>query len=423
MFSSSKSAWGLAGVGVLWIIANAASDSWIANDLASRTSAALPKNMLEGKDIVTVSGRDVTLSGTTFSEAGTAAAAIATDATQGVRLVYVTAKLPDSAKPYVFGAERDGSKIVLTGKVPDPDVRSRIVAAAKAANPGATIDDQLAYATGAPKGFDAMALFTVTEIGGFAKGASSLSDTAYSISGQASSLAGLDKASTALKSLTAGMTLAKSDIQPSAEQIAVAAAKAKAEQEAAAKAKADAEAAAKLKADQEAAAAKAKADVEAAAKAKAEGEAAAAAKAKADQAAADAAKAQEAQNQPPKAAANTTATATATVAGGIGKLSAAAIAAATEGGEIDSKGCQSFFIGLLGEETIQFQTGKAVIDPASTQFLDVLAKVARRCPNAKIEVAGFTDSAGAADANVALSERRRKLCANIWFRLVWPKNS
>ena len=68
--------------------------------------------------------------------------------------------------------------------------------------------------------------------------------------------------------------------------------------------------------------------------------------------------------------------------------------------------CQNKFAQLLGKEKIRFSVNKAAISQPSHRLLNALAATAAECPNAKIEVAGHTDSSGGAQLNQALSQRR-----------------
>ncbi len=68
--------------------------------------------------------------------------------------------------------------------------------------------------------------------------------------------------------------------------------------------------------------------------------------------------------------------------------------------------CQNKFVQLLGKEKIRFSVNKATISQPSHRLLNALAATATDCPNAKIEVAGHTDSSGSAQLNQALSQRR-----------------
>lgn len=61
---------------------------------------------------------------------------------------------------------------------------------------------------------------------------------------------------------------------------------------------------------------------------------------------------------------------------------------------------------LLANTKINFESGSATIEAQSFALLDVLAKTAVSCKNARFEVAGHTDSMGREQFNLSLSQRR-----------------
>jgi OOP family OmpA-OmpF porin len=73
---------------------------------------------------------------------------------------------------------------------------------------------------------------------------------------------------------------------------------------------------------------------------------------------------------------------------------------------VDATVCQQLFSDLLAKGRIQFESGRATIDPDSAGLLDRLIETASRCPNANIEIAGHTDGVGDEASNQALSEKR-----------------
>jgi OOP family OmpA-OmpF porin len=62
--------------------------------------------------------------------------------------------------------------------------------------------------------------------------------------------------------------------------------------------------------------------------------------------------------------------------------------------------------GLLRTNLILFETGKTTLLPISRETLLTIAGVLAGFPEARIEVAGYTDSRGSAEMNQELSERR-----------------
>ena len=293
----------------LWIIANWSTIRSVEADLGARALAAVPAATLD-QPAVSVAGRDVTLAGMAFSPALQAAAMSAAEAVPGVRRVNSSVQPLATAKPYSFAARLDAGKLALSGNVPDPATRARLLAAAKVAAPQASIVDAMGYAAGAPEKFESMGLFALAQIGLLSAGSALVTDGSYAINGTAATSAAASKAQAdASGALPAGFKLAEAKIidieagvnaaavaaKEQADKAAAAAAKEQADEAAAAAAKEQADkaaaAAAKEQADKAAAAvAKDQADKAAAAKEQADKAAAAAAKEQADKAAAAAAK-------------------------------------------------------------------------------------------------------------------------------------
>jgi OOP family OmpA-OmpF porin len=73
---------------------------------------------------------------------------------------------------------------------------------------------------------------------------------------------------------------------------------------------------------------------------------------------------------------------------------------------VDATVCQQLFSDLLAKGRIQFESGRATIDPDSVGLLDRLVETAQRCPNVNIEIAGHTDGDGDTAFNQTLSEKR-----------------
>ncbi len=86
--------------------------------------------------------------------------------------------------------------------------------------------------------------------------------------------------------------------------------------------------------------------------------------------------------------------------------------------------CQKEIDHYLNDERVSFKTGKASLSEASYPLLGMLASVARNC-NARIEIAGHTDSRGDASVNLKLSQRRadavRKYLVQSGVHIDWVK--
>jgi OmpA-OmpF porin, OOP family len=212
---SQRQIWwtGLALLLIIWAVTNFVMTDRVEADLATRTAGAIAAGPVLDKPSVTVAGRDATLAGTAFTTQGDRDAVNAADHTTGIRLVNDTIATVPLAKPYLFGARREGDRLVLTGNVPLPAARATIIAAAKSSVPNLAVVDQTTYAQGAPDGFDAIVAYGLTEAGKLADGEISLADKAYSISGRAPTAAIYRAALAATRQLPAGATAAKIDIQ------------------------------------------------------------------------------------------------------------------------------------------------------------------------------------------------------------------
>lgn len=82
-------------------------------------------------------------------------------------------------------------------------------------------------------------------------------------------------------------------------------------------------------------------------------------------------------------------------------LTGIALTANAQAGE-----CQKAFGGLMARNVINFDSGSAVISQSSQQLLSDLGRVARRCDQYAIEIAGHTDDRGDRALNMRLSRDR-----------------
>ena len=84
----------------------------------------------------------------------------------------------------------------------------------------------------------------------------------------------------------------------------------------------------------------------------------------------------------------------------------AALENVAEQSEVDINTCSDFIKGFLQKGEIRFASGSADLSDTSSALLDRVSYIAGRCPNAAIEIAGHTDSDGADEANMTLSQNR-----------------
>lgn len=87
-------------------------------------------------------------------------------------------------------------------------------------------------------------------------------------------------------------------------------------------------------------------------------------------------------------------------------------AASALSGTPDAESCQTAYNTLLDGRSINFESGRAVIDAGSLTLLDSLSAVAKRCVSYRVEITGHTDARGDATANQSLSERRAQAVAD-----------
>ena len=428
-YDPRKWAGGLALAGLAWIVGAWWETPRVEADLAQRGAQALGAKWLD-KPGVTVSGRDVSLSGAAFTTLSAEAAADAVQSVWGVRLVNddATTLIPP-ASPYVWSARREGAELSLAGDAPDPDARAAILAAAKAID-GAEVADRMSYARGRSAGLTAGAAFALRELALMSTGAADLADGALTLSGATADSDAYLRAVAALAKPPDGVTLAEADIVPPlAKPFVFSAASGQGTLELTGEAPsiaardaiaADAKAAfpdAKIEDALSIASGAPAGDFAADAKfaltqlaALASGKAAlsdsdfALEGVAASDAAADAAEAAvaalpqglklavfgvERPAPPPEP-----------------PLAPAVVAPAPSGPPLDVDACQDEFKQALASARINFETASATISPDSGALLQTLAAIALRCQSGRIEISGHADDQGDDATNDQLSKAR-----------------
>ena len=154
-----------------------------------RSTAALKDTVLD-KTRIDVSGRDVTFAADAFSEDGRRSAVGSVEAVPGVRLVNDETRLVPEAKPFVWSAERDVSRVMVGGNAPLPASKGKLLEAARASVGGIEVVDQMNLSRGAPPRFENAALLLLDQIGKLKDGKVTISDTKVSLSGMARDLGG-----------------------------------------------------------------------------------------------------------------------------------------------------------------------------------------------------------------------------------------
>ena len=424
---SSKWWPGVIPLAIFWAIAAWTSTPPLEADLAARSNAALRDTVLD-KRRMAVAGRDVTFAADAFSEEGRRDAVASVEAVPGVRLVDDQTRLVPEAKPFVWSAERDVTRVTLGGNSPLPASKNRLLEAARAALGGVEVVDRMNLSRGAAPRFDGAALLLLDQIGKLKDGKITISDNKVSLSGMARDLGGREAITAALKNLPEGFSVAANEIkappyvfQAYKDPVAVTVTLTGYVPDNAGHAAIAAAAGRKffsekvvdnLKASVGAPSGFANAVV------------------------------------PALGALARLSTGTLVVSDREVKLSGDAFydAAAAQiraglgkdfpqgwqfkpevsvkpaAAPVDATVCQQLFSDLLTTARIRFESGRDAINPDSAGLLDRLVETAMRCPNANIEIAGHTDTDGEDAFNQALSEKRAQAVMDVLVKAGLPAN-
>lgn len=416
---------GLIPLAILWVLAAWFNTVPFEASLAGRTAQSLRETILD-KTRVEAAGRDLTVTADAFSEDGRRSSLAIAEAVPGVRLVQDRIRIIDEAKPFNWTAERNVSRLTLSGNVSLPAVRGRLMEASRAIAGGVEVSDQMVFARGVPPRYEAAALLLIEQLGRLRDGKVSLSNTAVRLSGIARDLGGREAIAAALRNLPEGYTVAENAVsappyifQVNKDPVAstltfngyvpdntihaalIEAAKRKFLNE---------KIVDNLKASVGAPAGFTNAAITA------------------------------------LGALSRLSTGSLTISDREVKLAGDALyeVAAEQlrgglGGElpqgwranadvsvkppasaVDASVCQQLFAELLAVGKIRFESGQANIDPDSRGLMDRLVEVALRCPNSSLEIGGHTDTDGDADANMRLSERRAQAVLDYMVRAGLP---
>ncbi len=201
--------------GMTWTAALTALALWfgadrVETDIATRTGAALAPFVWTGFD---VDGRDVTLKGIAPDPAAQFAAQDALAKVWGIREINDLTSVLPLVSPYALQIKKSADGIILSGSVPDNDVRDRIMTAAESAAPGIPLDDQMAVGRGSPLNFADSVEFALQLLSGLREGEIGISDRNISIKGRATDTASYQKLQSRLNSpLPFGLTAGQVEI-------------------------------------------------------------------------------------------------------------------------------------------------------------------------------------------------------------------
>ncbi|MCB1382148.1 MAG: OmpA family protein [Notoacmeibacter sp.] len=124
----------------------------------------------------------------------------------------IAIEAPAATGDYLWSATKDGSSVVLEGFVPSAEDRNAIAARAAELNPGATIDNRLKIASGAPAGFMAWTGYALGTLAKLQGGKAGLVNTGLTVAGIAADPDTRDTVRASLQSLPEGLKLASADI-------------------------------------------------------------------------------------------------------------------------------------------------------------------------------------------------------------------
>lgn len=201
--------------GVTWTAALTALALWfgadrVETDIAARTGEALAPFIWAGFD---VDGRDVTLKGIAPDPEAQSAVKAALEKVRGIREVTDLTSVLPLVSPYLLQIKKGADGIILSGSVPDNDVRDRIMTAAESAAPGVPLDDEMAVGRGSPESFADSVGFALQLMSGLREGEIEISDLNISIEGKAADGASYWKMQSQLKPpLPFGLKLVRIEI-------------------------------------------------------------------------------------------------------------------------------------------------------------------------------------------------------------------
>jgi OOP family OmpA-OmpF porin len=416
---------GLIPLAILWALAAWLNTVPFEANLAGRTALSLRETILD-KTRVDASGRDLTVTADAFSEDGRRSSVAIAEAVPGVRLVRDQTRIIDEAKPFTWSAERNVSRLTLTGNVSLPAVRARLNEAARGVAGGVEVADQMTFARGVPQRFEGAVLLLIEQLGRMRDGKVTLSDTSVRLSGIARDLGGREAIAASLRNLPEGYTVAENAVSappyvfqvnkdPVASTLTFTGyvpdnAAHAALIEAARRKFLNEKIVDNLKASVGAPNGFANAVTAALGalsrlstgsltisdrEVKLSGDAF-------YEVAAEEIRAGLASELPQGWRANT-------------EVSTRPPASA-----VDATVCQQLFAELLAIGKIRFLSGQANIDNDSRGLMDRLVEIALRCPTASLEISGHTDTDGDEDANMRLSERRAQAVLEYMLRAGLP---
>lgn len=200
--------WGLFALLPLALLAIVSSRAGIEADLTARVKENLKRSGLTWAEVV-FEGREARIGGRAADDGDPDKATQIAFDTWGVRTSTSAATLLERVERYEWLAERQGNVVRLAGHVPNDKVRAEILAAAKAALPNITVEDNMRLARGAPA-LDVWTggiTFGLKQLAQLKAGQVKLEQTSMTVTGEAATLPAYTSVKTALGSMPKGVQL------------------------------------------------------------------------------------------------------------------------------------------------------------------------------------------------------------------------
>ena len=193
----------------LWLVSHELMAPAVEAELGAQATAALKASGPAGSWAkAKFDGRDAIIDGVAPTAALKQQAMDNIGTLDGVRLVDDMTSVMTAAKPVTWSATRAGNNVTLSGLVSPGDQRAKLVADAKKLMPGATVIDQMKDGSGANAAMGVMTAFGLGQLAKLKDGSVSLSDAAYSITGNAADAAAYAALVADTKNLPKPMTMA-----------------------------------------------------------------------------------------------------------------------------------------------------------------------------------------------------------------------
>ena len=174
--------WGLAPLAMLWMAASALVTPVIESDITHRAGLRVTPAGQQATVKLAIEGRDVIIEGVAPPKDRLRAMVQSALDVNGVRLVVNNAELDPETANFRWSASREGKALNLSGQVAAGPARGEILATAKKAMPGLTVNDQMIEAP-VPAERQALPAIALAQLAKLRSGSVSLLNNEFSING------------------------------------------------------------------------------------------------------------------------------------------------------------------------------------------------------------------------------------------------